>query len=58
MIGAVRIGANPQWHSRFVKVLNAETFIEFLDRLVRYYPGDQDPPDHGQRSVSQGAGGP
>lgn len=33
VLGAVRIGANPQWHSRFVKVFNAETFIEFLDQL-------------------------
>ena len=39
VMGAVRIGANPQWHSRFVKVFNAETFIEFLDQLVRYYRG-------------------
>ena len=39
VMGAVRIGANPQWHSRFVKVFNAETFIEFLHQLHRYYRG-------------------
>ena len=35
VMGAVRIGANPQWHSRFVKVFNAETFLEFLHQLFR-----------------------
>ena len=39
VMGAVRIGANPQWHSRFVQVFNAETFIEFLEQLLRYYCG-------------------
>ena len=39
VMGAVRIGANPQWHSRFVKVFNAKTFIEFLTQLLRYYRG-------------------
>jgi putative transposase len=41
VMGAVRIGARPQWHSRFVKVFNAETFIEFLGQLVRYYRGNK-----------------
>jgi transposase len=39
VLGAVRIGDKPQWHSRFVKVFNAETFIEFLIQLVEYYRG-------------------
>ena len=39
VMGAVRIGADPQWHSRFVEVFNAETFIEFLEQLLRYYCG-------------------
>lgn len=39
VMGAVRIGAHPQWHSRFVGVFNAETFIQFLDQLLRYYRG-------------------
>ena len=39
VMGAVRIGENPQWHSRFVEVFNAETFIEFLSQLLRYYRG-------------------
>ena len=39
VMGAVRIGSKPQWHSRFVKVFNAETFIEFLSQLLRYYNG-------------------
>jgi transposase len=39
VMGAVRVGANPQWHSRFVEVFNAATFIEFLNQLLRYYRG-------------------
>lgn len=39
VMGAVRIGPNPQWHSRFVKVFNAETYIEFLNQLIGYYRG-------------------
>lgn len=39
VMGAVRIGENPQWHSRFVEVFNADTFIGFLKQLVRYYKG-------------------
>ena len=39
VMGAVRIGVNPQWHSRFVEGFNAETFTEFLDQLLRYYHG-------------------
>ena len=46
VMGAVRIGARPQWHSHFVKVFNAETFIEFLGQLVRYYRGTQGPLHH------------
>ncbi len=53
VMGAVRIGAKPQWHSRFVKVFNAETFIEFLSQLVGVLPRNQDPPYHRQRTVSQ-----
>ena len=39
VMGAVRIGENPKWHSRFVEVFNADTFIDFLRQLLRYYDG-------------------
>lgn len=39
VMGAVRIGGEPKWHSRFVQVFNAETFVDFLKQLVRYYHG-------------------
>jgi transposase len=39
VMGAVRIGENPKWHSRFVEVFNAYTFIDFLRQLLRYYDG-------------------
>jgi hypothetical protein len=38
-MGAVRIGAHPQWHSRFVKMFNAEKFVEFLHQFHRYCRG-------------------
>ena len=41
VMGAVRIGPKPQWHSRFVEVFNAETFIAVLSQLVRYYRGSK-----------------
>ena len=36
---AVRIGPDPMWHSRFVEVFNADTFVDLLKQLVRYYRG-------------------
>lgn len=39
VMGAVRIGADPKWHSRFVEWFNADTFLDFLKQLLRYYDG-------------------
>jgi putative transposase len=41
VMGAVRIGKNPKWHSRFVPWFNADSFLAFLKQLVRYYNGDK-----------------
>ena len=37
VMGAVRIGDDPKWHSRFVEWFNADSFLAFLKQLVRYY---------------------
>jgi len=39
VMGAVRIGKTPKWHSLFVEWFNADSFIAFLKQLVRYYHG-------------------
>ena len=39
VMGAVRTGKNPKWHSLFVEWFNADSFIAFLKQLVRYYDG-------------------
>ncbi len=39
VMGAVRIGDSPKWHSRFVPWFNGDSFIAFLKQLVRYYDG-------------------
>jgi hypothetical protein len=39
VMGAVRIGENPKWHFRFVPWFNADSFVDFLTQLVRYYGG-------------------
>lgn len=39
VMGAVRIGDDPKWHSRFVEWFNADSFVDFLAQLVRYYNG-------------------
>jgi transposase len=38
-MGAVRIGTDPKWHSRFVHWFNAYSFVGFLKQLIRYYDG-------------------
>jgi len=35
--GAVRLGNTPKWHFRFAEKFNGESFIEFLEQLVRQY---------------------
>ena len=39
VMGALRIGEDPKWHSRFVEWFNADSFVDFLKQLVRYYDG-------------------
>jgi transposase len=38
-MAAVSVGENSQWHSRFVAVFSADTFIDLLKQLLRYYDG-------------------
>ena len=39
VMGALTIGEEPKWHSRFVPWFNADSFLTFLKQLVRYYDG-------------------
>ncbi len=39
VIGAVRVGEQPGWHFRFVERFNADTFLAFIEQLLRYYSG-------------------
>jgi len=38
-MGAVRVGEQPGWHFRFVERYNADSFLTFLEYLLRYYKG-------------------
>ena len=39
VMGAVRVGELPGWHFRFVERYNADSFLAFIEQLLRYYKG-------------------
>ena len=38
-MGAVRVGDDPGRHFRFVEKYNTDTFVAFIEQLLRYYKG-------------------
>lgn len=39
VIGAVQVGAEPQWHFRLVDWFNTDSFLAFLEQLLLHYEG-------------------